>query len=449
MPSDYVLYYKRATAYFSLQRHSSALEDFDKVLSLTSNSFDNAHLMKSRIHVREGNYDLASASLTLYTQSKGQDKDGQAIALDIEEGSKWKEQTSKERKSHQWTPCIESASQALRTSPHSHIVRLWRAECALAAEDIESAVGDLTRLSNLLQPSTYILTRIFRLSYFLLPPTPGANNSGPLNTLKQCLHFDPDSKPCLQMRRMVKTFEKGFEKLDGLMSSEDWRGIIKLLVAPGQGKNGDLWRRWEEALAENVGIREQLLPLIPQTVLDSDESTDKSKKKKPFEIPLPLYTKVSPHRQTLVKALCKAYTRLADVVKSSEDYKTQTNKWCEELLTLKGFGEDTDGLVGRGEGLLWREEWDEAVRVFDKAFEASGRSDRDVSCLFFRSVTLVLTTSSDPPTLSQSPKTPQAEQTERLLQGFGRSPRRRSQDNQEGLVCHSPLLFALIDPIFL
>ncbi|KAF4609424.1 hypothetical protein D9613_012926 [Agrocybe pediades] len=40
--------------------------------------------------------------------------------------------------------CVESASQTLRVASHSIEVRTWRAECALAANDIESAVGDMT-----------------------------------------------------------------------------------------------------------------------------------------------------------------------------------------------------------------------------------------------------------------------------------------------------------------
>ncbi|EEB86866.1 hypothetical protein MPER_16026, partial [Moniliophthora perniciosa FA553] len=63
-PTDYLLYYKRATAYLSLSRHSSALDDFDKVLSLTSNTFDNAHLMKARIHLKEGEFKLAREDIS-------------------------------------------------------------------------------------------------------------------------------------------------------------------------------------------------------------------------------------------------------------------------------------------------------------------------------------------------------------------------------------------------
>jgi DnaJ homolog subfamily C member 3 len=36
--------------------------------------------------------------------------------------------------------------------------------------------------------------------------------------------------------------------------------------------------------------------------------------------------------------------------------------------------------------MLLREEWEEAVRVFERAFESSGRSDRDVSYPFLLSV---------------------------------------------------------------
>ena len=36
----------------------------------------------------------------------------------------------------------------------------------------------------------------------------------PLKTLKQCLHYDPDSKPCLTLHRTRKRFDKGFIALD-------------------------------------------------------------------------------------------------------------------------------------------------------------------------------------------------------------------------------------------
>ncbi len=139
-----MLYYKRATAYFSLQRNTAALEDFDKVLSLTSNTFDNAHLMKARIYVREGHFDLARPSLKLYVKAKSKDKEAEELEKEITDGEALPAKLEKERKSQLWNACTESASALLSTASHSVTVRTWRAECAFAAGDLESSVGDLS-----------------------------------------------------------------------------------------------------------------------------------------------------------------------------------------------------------------------------------------------------------------------------------------------------------------
>ncbi|KAF7776504.1 hypothetical protein Agabi119p4_4897 [Agaricus bisporus var. burnettii] len=372
-PADYLLYYKRATAQLSLQRHAAALEDFNKVLSLTSNTFDNAHLMKARIYIKEGQYDLARPSLKLYMKAKSKDQDAEELEKEIEEGEQLYLKLDKERKSQLWTACVDTASSLLRKASHAVEVRSWRAECAFASGDLESAAGDLSRLSHLLQPSTTLLSHIFRLSYFLLPPSPGA-----MNALKQCLLYDPDSKICLPQHRLVKNLDKGFAQVDELLGKEDWRGVVKLLLTSGGGKTSDLWRKFEDAMEENVK-EDAILPLIPPELLESaiPDANKKTKKLVLKSLPMPNASKISVQRQTLVRALCKSFTHLADQSKGDE-YKGQMGKWCSELLTLEGCADDMDGLVGKGEDHLGNEEYDEAVRVFEKAFEASGRSDRNI-----------------------------------------------------------------------
>jgi DnaJ family protein C protein 3 len=145
-PADYLLYYKRATALFSLSRHASALDDFDKVLSLTSGTFDNAYLMKARIQTRDGNFQAAHEALEIYVRAKGKGRAGQdafELQRDIEEGERMEAKMEQERAAQLWNACVESASIALRSASHSIDIRSVRAECALASGDVESAVGDL------------------------------------------------------------------------------------------------------------------------------------------------------------------------------------------------------------------------------------------------------------------------------------------------------------------
>lgn len=71
-PESYLLLYKRATAYFSQNRHSQALADFDKVLELTGDEFDKALFMKARLYAREGKWAEATKFATEYShKNKG------------------------------------------------------------------------------------------------------------------------------------------------------------------------------------------------------------------------------------------------------------------------------------------------------------------------------------------------------------------------------------------
>jgi DnaJ family protein C protein 3 len=143
-PADYLLYYKRATAHFSLNRHPHALDDFDKVLSLTSNSFDNALLMKSKIHAKDGRWAEARDDLMAYSAKVKDDESAKALAASIAEAEMAAKKAVQAQKAQLWTACTETASQALKTASHSMEIRQLRAECALAAGDFEGAVGDLT-----------------------------------------------------------------------------------------------------------------------------------------------------------------------------------------------------------------------------------------------------------------------------------------------------------------
>lgn len=71
-----MLYFKRATAQLSSNRHEAALADFDKVLELTGGSFDKAYLSKGKIFAKEGNWVEAKKMLKLYSRKNMADRAG-------------------------------------------------------------------------------------------------------------------------------------------------------------------------------------------------------------------------------------------------------------------------------------------------------------------------------------------------------------------------------------
>ena len=64
--------------------------------------------------------------------------------------------------------------------------------------------------------------------------------------LKQCLHYDPDSKECLPAHRLVKAFDKSFSKLDTSLAEENWRAVVDLLI--GSDPASGLAAKFEDAL---------------------------------------------------------------------------------------------------------------------------------------------------------------------------------------------------------
>ncbi|KAI0915510.1 hypothetical protein AcV5_003709 [Taiwanofungus camphoratus] len=346
-PADYLLYYKRATAYYSLSRHPAALADFDKVLSLTGGSFDKAHLMKARIHARDGAFPAARDAIKKYT-AKVRDEAAQEVLFGISEGELAARKTGQAMRAGLWTACVEAASTALATASHSAELRQQRADCALAAGDVEGAVGDLTRLTHLTTPSTSLLMKIFRLSYFLGPYAPGQAQSPALSTLKQCLHYDPDSAQCLPAHRLVKGLDKQFAALERALAAEDWRVVLDVAVA-GKGGKAGLADAFDAALDTHTARAAlQLAPFVPP----------------------PDARRTSPRREAVLRAACRAYTKLGEARRGE--------RWCDALLAMEGRGDDADGLAGRAEALMAKEEREEAVRVLERAFEASGRSNREI-----------------------------------------------------------------------
>ncbi|EJD00714.1 TPR-like protein [Fomitiporia mediterranea MF3/22] len=337
-PTDYILYYKRATAYYSLSRHPNALADFDKVLELTGGSFDKALLMQGRIHAQEGSWSAARDALKRYSSRVKNDASAGDLMFEVTEGEAAEKKATQSKRSGNYQECVAAATEALRIASHSGDLRELRADCALSSSDVQQAVGDLVRLTHLRPASSALFLRVAQLAYFLLPPSPQAASA-----LKQCLHFDPDSAKCAKMHKKLKKFDKDFEKLNALREANDWRGLVTHLFGsnaketpPGSGFAAQF-----DAEVAKVEVPSNITPL-----------------------------RTSERRKDVVRALCVAYVRL--------EQPKRSEWWCEELLRFEGNAEDIDGLVGRAEMMMVNEKWEEAVRTFEKAFELSGRSNQDI-----------------------------------------------------------------------
>lgn len=167
--------------------------------------------------------------------------------------------------------------------------------------------------------------------------------------IKQCLHYDPDSKPCKKVHKLLRSFDKDTAKARNFVEGGSWRQGMKIM----EGDDG-LLARFDNALDIASTSQEGITYLPPQFSPKAKSQT----------------------RLELYALACKA------AVGANELRKDKGAKWCEEALAMDE--NNVDGLVGRGEKLLKEEKWDEAVRVFESAFEKTGRSSQDVGAIVVR-----------------------------------------------------------------
>jgi len=101
--------------------------------------------MKARIHAKGGNWTEAKESLELYKSNpKSESSSFKELDSQIIEGEAAHKKATQAARAKLWTACEEAASAALAVAAHSLEIRQQRAECSLAAGDLEMAVGDLT-----------------------------------------------------------------------------------------------------------------------------------------------------------------------------------------------------------------------------------------------------------------------------------------------------------------
>ncbi|WVQ97716.1 hypothetical protein IAU59_004830 [Kwoniella sp. CBS 9459] len=335
-PTSYVNYYKRATAYLSLGRHSAALDDFDQILKINPSSAQ-AHLQKAKILAKEGDFEKAQSELKVYGKSKS-DTESSELAHSLVLAVGASSSAHKASKNKNWAVCVDHASKALEVGPNSADLRELRVACATELGDVQAVYGDLSRLASLNPSAISLPLRLSHIAYFLL-----ASNSATTH-IKQCLHYDPDSKPCKAVHKLIKRLEKDTMRARNFVEDNQFRQAIKIF----DGEDG-LLSRFDQALLDATRDENG----HPAYLAPQFHPLEKS------EMRLELYA-----------LACKA------AVGANDMKRDRGARWCD--TTLEMDPENVDALVAKGEKSLKDEIWEEAVRVFEKAFENSGRSRQDV-----------------------------------------------------------------------
>ncbi|ORX92117.1 TPR-like protein [Basidiobolus meristosporus CBS 931.73] len=323
-PSNYLTYFKRATTYLSLGRSNAALEDFNKILDIKPD-FEQALFQRAKINLKEGFLSKAKSDIKEYMQKNPTSSEGKKYLDDVQEAETSIDLGENALKSKNYDDCIKHYTKAITIASTMSSLRLKRADCYLRKGEIEAAVGDFSRAATLNPADASNLYKLSNLQYFILYDPQHA-----LNSVKQCLTYDPDDKLCKPMFRKIKKLEKDIKKAETDVEKKLYLAAVNKLIGPNSD-DGLIHKAEEEVrqALESIGI----------------SSSPKSL----------LYIK-------LAQLSCKAYVGRKNGAASK--------RWCTEVLNSDE--NNVEALVGRGEAHMLNDEFEEAVRDFTKANELNG-----------------------------------------------------------------------------
>ncbi|CEP10711.1 hypothetical protein [Parasitella parasitica] len=338
-PLDYVSYYKRATAFLSLGRTASAIDDFSKILDLKP-GFEKALLQRAKLYAANGDFSLAKRDLLEH----GNNKSNQEVKTLIESVEDAERQSILGQQAHQdknYEQCIQHMTEVIRTAPQKPQWRIIRAKCHIGKGEIEEAANDYTRVAHLNPSDKALLLDLANINFFSLYETERA-----LTQVKQCIHYDPEDRQCKNLFRFIKRIEKEITKSAEAQKGQRYATALNGLIGTGT-KSG--------------------------IVNDIDE---------PFQrLANDLQAPALPKRLHL-----KIYSIACELSAKQKD-TDKADKWCR--LTLELDTQNKEALAHLGEMKLNANDFEGAVRDLEQAFEASGQQDNHIRQLLQRAQQLL------------------------------------------------------------
>jgi len=180
-----------------------------------------------------------------------------------------------------------------------------RADLYIGNGQTEQALGDLLKATKLQPENTDVLLRLSKLHLSL------GDVDDSLKDVKECLHRDPENKPCKNIFKQLKKVTRKKSSIEEDKRNGNWRSIVDKV----DGEEGFLKE------ADNLGA----LNL----------------------------------RQFARNILCEAYVK--------EKKSESALKWCNMAIELDD--KNINNYLNRGESFMLKEDYEQAIRDFNKARE--------------------------------------------------------------------------------
>ncbi|KAB8532544.1 hypothetical protein FH972_025489 [Carpinus fangiana] len=227
-PSNYLTFFKRGATYLSIGRSQQAQHDFDRVLTIKP-GFEGALVQRAKIHARSAEWKKAVEDYV----AAGRNNESEEIQ-DIAQAERSAKQARVAESEHKWEECVQQASVAIMIAGGALDLRRRRVHCRLEKGEILEALSDLQHVLALNPSATEPALMISAMMYY----SQGERAKG-IEAVRNCLHSDPDSKPCSKLFKRQKKLDKAIKAAEALAAKRSFNKVVSALVTPTNPSEGE------------------------------------------------------------------------------------------------------------------------------------------------------------------------------------------------------------------
>ncbi|VDD76229.1 unnamed protein product [Mesocestoides corti] len=230
-PTNYMAYYRRATAYIAMGRLRSALPDIDRTVKLNP-GYVLAHRQRANINLKLGNLKEARASLLIL---KSDDAESQKILNEISVLEVNIDQAKSFYSNGQYNEAIPLLDYLLNTITSSSELHELRALCNIKIGEQIKGIEELRQSVHMVSDNRAGMLRVSILMYNV------GLAARSLEEVRNCLRLDPDDKDCREHYGKVKKLANLISDAQTSADDEKWEKCLSLSnrILDLEGNNSD------------------------------------------------------------------------------------------------------------------------------------------------------------------------------------------------------------------
>lgn len=319
-PTNYLTIFKRGATYLSLGKSDKASADFDAVLALKPD-WEAALVQRAKLKARTGDWKAAQKDY----KSAGKKDEIQAV----KEAEKAAQAAEKAVEKGDYEVCEEQASKAIEVASGLVQLRLLRSKCRIQKGEVREAIGDLHHAAVLDPVATEPHIIISNLFFYSLADTDRA-----IQQISRCVHSDPENKACKKVYRRIKNHSKALAKAKAFREKGQFMSSTRLLVGTKE----------EPGIISE--IKEEIEGLKEDGIITANT-------------PMGLLGDLN-------EIVCDSYTNMDNLKRGAP--------FCDEALLY--LPESLPALLSKAQRLIDADDFEEAVRILEKAKESHGNDNR-------------------------------------------------------------------------